>query len=43
MRCIWQYGIKTDLREIGWMCVRWIHLAQERVQWWDLVKTVMKV
>jgi len=23
-----------DLREVGWEAVGWIHLAQERNQWW---------
>jgi hypothetical protein len=32
-----------DLREIGWEDVDWIHLAQDRDQWWALVKTVMNV
>jgi hypothetical protein len=26
----WEDGIKTDLREIGWEGVEWIHLAQNR-------------
>jgi hypothetical protein len=26
----WEYGIKMDLREIGWGGVEWIHLAQDR-------------
>jgi hypothetical protein len=26
----WEDGIKMDLREIGWGCVEWIHLAQDR-------------
>jgi hypothetical protein len=30
-----------DLREIGWEDVDWIHLAQDRNQWWTLGKTVM--
>jgi hypothetical protein len=24
----WEYGIKVDLREIGWGCVEWIHLLR---------------
>jgi hypothetical protein len=27
--------------EIGCECVNWIHLAQDRDQWWVHVKTVM--
>jgi hypothetical protein len=26
----WEDGIKTDLREIGWDGVEWIHLAEDR-------------
>jgi hypothetical protein len=25
--------IKTDLKKIGWECVDWIHLAQDRNRW----------
>jgi len=32
-----------DLREIGWEGVDWIHLAQDRDQWQDLVNTVMNL
>jgi hypothetical protein len=36
-------GIKMDLEEIGWGVVEWIHLAQDRDRWWDLVNTVMNL
>jgi hypothetical protein len=26
-----------DLMEIGWEDVEWIHLAQDRDQWWAVV------
>jgi hypothetical protein len=29
----WNDGIKIDLREIGWGCVEWIQLAQDRDRW----------
>jgi hypothetical protein len=29
----WKDGIKMDLREIGWVGVEWIHLAQDRDRW----------
>jgi hypothetical protein len=29
-RRTWEYGLKMDLREIGWEGVEWIHLAQDR-------------
>jgi hypothetical protein len=28
------------LREIRWEVVEWMHLAQDRDEWWDLVNTV---
>jgi len=31
-----------DLREIGWEVMDWMHLAQDRVQWRDLVKMSLK-
>jgi hypothetical protein len=33
--------IKTDLKEIRWEAVYWIHLAQDSDQWLALVITVM--
>jgi hypothetical protein len=32
-------NIKMDIREIGWGCMVWIHLAQDRDQWQDPVNT----
>jgi hypothetical protein len=32
-----------NLKEIGWLCVGWIRLAQGAVRWRAVVKTVMKV
>jgi hypothetical protein len=29
-RSRWEDRIKTDLREIGWGGVEWVHLAQDR-------------
>jgi hypothetical protein len=34
-------NIRIDLREIGWKCVDWIHLAQDSDQRRALVNTVM--
>jgi hypothetical protein len=31
------------LKEIGWECVDWMRLAQEKDQWWAFVNTVMNV
>jgi hypothetical protein len=36
----WEDNIRTDLREIGWKSVDWIHVAQDRDQWRDLVKMI---
>jgi len=37
---MWVDNIRMDLTGIGWEDVNRIHLAQDRVQWWALVKTV---
>jgi hypothetical protein len=39
----WVDNINIDLREIGWDCVNWIDLAQDRGQWRALVNTVMNL
>jgi hypothetical protein len=36
-------GIKTDLREIGWGRVEWIHLIQDRDCWRAVVNAVMNL
>jgi hypothetical protein len=33
-------NMRMDRREMGWKGVDWIHLVQERDQWWALVNTV---
>jgi hypothetical protein len=38
-RHTWEDNIKIDLKEIGWVGVDWIYLAQDRDQWWVLVNT----
>jgi hypothetical protein len=35
--------IRMDLREIGWKDVDWVHMAQDRDQWQDLVNTVINL
>jgi hypothetical protein len=30
-------NIRMDLRETGWEGVDWMHLTQERDQWWALM------
>jgi hypothetical protein len=37
----WEDNIRMGLREIGWVSVDWIHLAQDRDQWRAVVNTVM--
>jgi hypothetical protein len=32
-----------DLREIGWVCVDWIRLAQDRDRWRAVVNAVMNL
>jgi hypothetical protein len=39
----WVDNVKIDLREIGWGCMNWIDLAQDRNQWRALVNTVMNL
>jgi hypothetical protein len=39
----WEDDIKTDLREIGWGGMDWIHLAQNRDQWRALVNMKMNL
>jgi hypothetical protein len=39
----WEDNIKMDLREIGIGGVNWIQLAQDWVQWWACVNTVMNL
>lgn len=36
-------SFKLDLREIGYENVDWIHLAMDKVLWWVLENTVMKL
>jgi hypothetical protein len=35
--------IRMDLREIGLEGVDWIHLAQDKYQWWATVSVVMNL
>jgi hypothetical protein len=40
----WEDNIRKDLREAGWQCVDWIHLAQDRYRWGEgVVNTVMNL
>jgi hypothetical protein len=39
----WEDNIRTDLRELGWEGVDWMHLAQDRDQWRAVVNTMMNL
>jgi hypothetical protein len=39
----WEDRIRMDLREIGWVSVDWIQLAQDRDRWRALVNTVLNL
>jgi len=32
-----------DLRDVGWKVVHWIHVAQDREQWWVIVNMAMSL
>jgi hypothetical protein len=39
----WEDNMKMDLREIGIDRANWIQLAEDKVQWWACVNTVMNL
>jgi hypothetical protein len=39
----WEGNIKMDLQELGFGCVDWIELAQDRDRWRPLVNAVMNL
>jgi len=39
----WEDNIKMDLQEVGWGCMDWIDLAQDRDKWRKLVNAVMNI
>jgi hypothetical protein len=39
----WEGNIKIDLSEIGWGCMDWIDLTQDRDQWRAPANAVMKL
>jgi hypothetical protein len=39
----WEDNIRLGLREIGWKGMNWIHLAQDRDQWWSFVNKGMNL
>jgi hypothetical protein len=42
-RCRQDYNAKMGLRGIGWGIMDWIHLAQDKHQWWALVNMVINM
>jgi hypothetical protein len=42
-RLRWENGVRMDLREIGWVRVEWIHLAQDRDRWRAVVNAVINL
>jgi hypothetical protein len=36
-------NIRMELREIGWEVVDWMHLTQDRDQWWAVVDIVINL
>jgi hypothetical protein len=36
----WEDSIRMHLHKIGWEGVDWMHLAQDRGQWWSLMNMV---
>jgi hypothetical protein len=41
-RLRWENNIKMVLTEIGWSCMHWINVAQDRDQWRALSSTIKK-
>jgi hypothetical protein len=39
----WEDNIRMDLKEIGWVVVDWIHVAQDKDQWLTVVNTVVNL
>jgi hypothetical protein len=39
----WEDNIRMDLEEIGREDVDWVHLTQDRGQWWALVNKIMNI
>jgi hypothetical protein len=39
----WEDNMKMDLREIVINGANWIRLAQDSVQWWAFVNTIMNL
>jgi hypothetical protein len=42
-RCRWDDSTAMKFREIGWEGVDWMHVAQNRSNFWALVNTVINL
>jgi hypothetical protein len=42
-KCKWVDNIKKNVSEIGLHGMNWIHLAQDRDQWWAFVNTLINL
>ena len=42
-RRIWEDNIKMDLQEVGWDCVAWIDMVQDRGRWRALMNAVINL
>jgi hypothetical protein len=42
-RLRWEDNIKMDFQEVGYLCMDWIDVAQDRNRWRALVNTVMNL
>jgi hypothetical protein len=42
-RCRWEDNVKMDLQEVGYGCMDWIELAQDRDRWRALVNAIMNL
>jgi hypothetical protein len=41
--CRLENDIRIDLQEVGWRCMNWIDLAQDRGRWQAFVKGIMNL
>jgi hypothetical protein len=39
----WEDNIKMDLQEVGWGCMYWIYMSQDRDRWRAVVSAVMNL
>jgi hypothetical protein len=39
----WEDNNKLNLQEVGYECMDWIELAQDRESWWALLNAVMNL